>query len=286
MLKTLLRWYVFFVLPGLVFATAVLAGSEERENSHSFKLLISSKLIISIGEKKQKLDADADLLYTWTRVPGERILIFDALGVAAFKDGKPIMKAFMSRAKLLNDQEEIPFEQAPEHLKNLLKDTFGVPICKIQIDAGGKETKRRVVAGPGAKDLVDQGMIANATFFHTPFLAGHDKWEVQNELSMGNGGYAKGTLTYEKAKADKGEQRFNVTGTLANDYYQAPGQPVAYKEARYVIRGEQIYDPTKKEWTSGKLNIDVSFQMTQMGATPASAKGTILVQMESVSRKK
>jgi hypothetical protein len=177
----------------------------------------------------------------------------------------------------------IKMEEAPEALKMMMQDCFEVPICKLKIDENSKEIKRSIVAGPGAEEILKLGQIANAMFFHPPFKAGLDKWDAEREISMGQGGYAKGKLTYEKGKADKEGLHFKVTGTLTNDDFQPADSPVGYKDARYVIVGEQSYDPAKKEWISGKMHIDVSFKMR---AFAASAKGTILMQLESVPKKK
>lgn len=258
--------------------------------AHSFEVAVKARLDMDAAGKTQKVEADTALRYTWARPPGERTLTFDSVRLRATLDGRPTADTFMSRDKLTNTEggqtREVPADSAPDELKTMLRDSFGVPVAKVKVDADGKEVKREVVAGPGAKTLVDQGMIANALLFHPPYPKGRDEWTAPAEVSMGNGGFAKGDLTYKKAAGGKGGQRVKVSGTLANDGFQAPGSPLTLKNARYVVTGEQTYDPDRGEWVAGRLNLDVSFQLAAKDKVVIAAKGTMDVSLELVPAKK
>jgi len=262
-------------------ATILISGivqGADPDAEHSFKLAIKANMEMTIQGKKQPIDADTVLGYTWSTEGDERTLSFDSLRVKVINDGMQLLNTQMDREKVANTQdgktEEVMFDAAPEELKAMLRDSFDTPICRIQVDAKRKELKRTVVAGPGAKDLTDQGMIANALFFHPPF---QDKAEftAANEISMGNGGFAKGNLTYKKVPGGKGGQAFKVSGTLGNDSFTPAGSPLTIKKAKYVVTGEQVYDPKLREWISGKLSIKTSFDMTSNDAVFATAAGTM-----------
>jgi hypothetical protein len=266
------------------------AVAEDAGQVHSFKFTLSSHLDMKIQEEKQTIDADTELYYTWRRSGSEQTLSFDSALVKVNQDGKQTMNNFMNREKLTTTEAaksiEVPFDKAPDELKKILQDSFGVPVCKIQVDENGKEIRREVVASPGAKDLMDQGMIANARLFHPPFIPAQDEWSAASEISMGNGGFAKGKLTYKKAAGGKGGQSVKVTGTLTSEGFNLPGTRLAIKKAEYVVKGEQTFDPTQADWVSGNLDVDVSFEMTAGEKAVASAKGKMIVRLDKVSSKK
>ena len=250
--------------------------------NHPFQIAISSTIDVDIQNMKQKVDAETEVNYNWTRSGAERVLKIDSMFVKATANGTPIMNTFMNRTKLANTTaagatDEVPYEAAPEELKTMLKDSFDTPICKIEVNASGAETKRTVVAEEGAKSLLDNGIIENAVLFHPPFAPNDDQWQSDAAVSMGNGGYAKGKLTYTKAAGGNGGQLVKVAGTLTNEGFQQPGTPLSLKNAKYVVSGEQTYDPARKEWVAGKLKMDVSYAMTVNNNDVGTAAGVMNV---------
>jgi len=265
------------------------ATAADKEQNRSFKVTLESRMEMATKSIKHQMDADSVIDYTWKRQGNERTLIFDSVLLKVREDGKQSMNTFMSRAKFANTKDdqtkEVLFEKAPDQLKKLLRDCFDAPVCKLQLDESGKEVKRTVVAGPGAKVLVENGVIANALLFHPPYMGGQKKWSAPAEITMGNGGFAKGELTYEVAGGKNG-QAFKVSGTLSKDKYKLPDGPLTIENAKYLVSGQQNYDPAQREWVSGKLKIDVSFEMTDGDKSVASAKGTIVASFEALAPKK
>jgi hypothetical protein len=276
----------------LVLGQALLSAQDVSAPAHSFQLKLDSKIDMDVFGKKQAIIADTDIRYTWRRKGKERTVNLDLTGVKVVADGKVSMDVTMSRERVVNRQgdktNEVKSDDAPEELKKMLRDSFGVPLCKIEVDKDGKRVKRTDLAGAGAKLVTEQGLIANTLLFHAPHPAARDQWEADAEISMGNGGYAKGKLTYKKAKDEKGRPIVKVTGTLRNDSYQLPGQPVKMKEARYVVNGVQTYDPALGEWVAGKLPFQVSFKMVDATSDTviASAKGTMVATLRRLPGKK
>jgi hypothetical protein len=210
---------------------------------------------------------------------------------AAKQNGQESVNSFMSREKTRDiskgETEEVRFEDAAEELKNRLRDSFGVPVCKLVVDKSGKEIKRTIVAGPGAKTLIENGMIANALLFHTMFPENQYQWQASSEVSMGNGCYARGKLTYLKqANGKAGQTVVKVSGILLNDSFKKPGTRLTIKKVRYVVNGNQTYDLALREWISGKLSFKVSFLMESNDKPLGSAEGMLLVVLETLPSRK
>jgi hypothetical protein len=177
-------------------------------------------MTVEVEGKKQSIAANTEVRYSWRRKDRERSLIVDSMLIKADRNGTEAMNTFMNRAKFINIQQgrtnESASENAPDRLKKMLQESFGTPLCTLQVDEQGREVKRNVIAGEGAKDLMDNGMVANALLFHPPFLRGVNEWSADAEVSMGNGGYAKGKLSYKKQAGGQSRQTCKVSGTLTN----------------------------------------------------------------------
>lgn len=262
------------------------AHAPDANQSDSFKLTIAAHTDMDIQGTKQVIDADTEVHYTWERRDSAWTLVFDSVLVKASRDGNQVMNTFMSRAKLTNTvegkTEEWPLEKAPDQLKKMLQDSFGVPICLLQVDGNLTEVNRKIVAGPGAKEFIDQGMIANARLFHAPFMRARDEWVATAEISMGNGGFATGELMYKKPAAENGGQTVKVSGTLTSEGFNMPGTQLAIRKARYVVNGEQAYNPAQSAWVSGRLAIDVSYEIVTGDKPVASAKGTMVLSLDKL----
>jgi hypothetical protein len=239
--------------------------------------------------KKQKVNADSEIRYTWKQKGNKRTLFLNEIKIELKIDGAEIMNSTMNREKFrFKGQEkenvDFSFESAPEQMKKMLKDSFGAQICWLEVDKNGREVKRTIVAGPGAKATIEQGMIANTLLFHPPFFHDKDNWECEREVSGGNGVIVKGDLSYKKTASQKGKQTVKVSGTLKNEGFRPPGAPATTQGVNKVI-GEQSFDLAQNEWTAGKLSMEVSIEVTAEEKVIGSGKGTILVTLEEVSDK-
>jgi hypothetical protein len=290
MLRTPIRFLGAGCLAVLVVGVLVRAADTEKEAVHAFEFKIALNMDMDTQGKKQKLDADTEVRYSWKRSGRERTLTLLSARVRMAVDGQSRVNTSMSRAKFESVEQGKPnviaVENAPEDLKKLLQDSFDVPVCKVEVDENGREVKRTVVAGPGAKALLENGMIANALLFHPPFRRDQAEWQADSEISMGNGGYAKGKLTYKRTAGGKGGQAVKVSGTLTNAGFKQPGTGLTVKNAKYVVSGGQTYDPAQQEWVAGKVTIDVSFEMADDDRPLGSAKGTMLVTFAELPGKK
>lgn len=277
----------FMIAIALLMSGSFLAAIEPPQN-HSFKLTIEGDILVSGDGVKEKIDADTVLRYTWTKEGNHRSLALDSLQVKATGNGKTMIDSFMSREKFVNSTEggtdEIMAESAPAELKEMLVDSFGETVCKLEVDSDLKEIKREVTAKGGAKTLIDQGMIANGILFHPPHYQNKNEWNSPAEISMGNGGYVTGDLTYEKTEESDGVKRYSVTGTLTNPGLKLPGKPIEIKNATYVVKGEQSFDMGKNEWQKGRWVIDVSYDLNSGGKVVAETTGEMIIGFELVPK--
>ncbi|NLE58732.1 MAG: hypothetical protein GX616_10250 [Planctomycetes bacterium] len=248
------------------------------------KITITSTVNTRTQGEGHRIDAYTEVYYTWRRKGLEHVLSVDSLLVKARINGEESMNTFMSRAKLVNTEQgqtqEVSFDEASDELKKTPRDSFDVPLCILQVDASGKETRRTVVAGAGAKSMVDNGMIANALLFHPPFPPQRKEWQADAEFSTGNGGSAQGKLTYTTVPGRGPRRLFKVSGKCSRESFRLPDKPLTMKDVLFVVSGEQTYDPAQRAWVSGKLAVDVSFQMITDDQTTTSAKGKMTLSCE------
>jgi hypothetical protein len=233
--------------------------------------------------KSQKLTADVTLHYAWKSAGRERTLTIQSLAVKASAGDVPLMDAFMSRTKMVvvenGKTEDVPFEKLPPAVQTKLQDYFGGPVYQLQVDEHGRAVQRTFVGNAGSRELLDNGLIATAVTLHPPFLADKAEWQADGEFSLGSDNVVRGPLTYKKAGAAQGLDTVKVSGTLTRPRARRSGEALAFKDARYVISGEQTYDPKLREWVAGKLTLDYSVQSVEAGQE-GTTKGTMTITLE------
>jgi hypothetical protein len=115
-----------------------IAAEADAEVVHSFKMTLVSRVTMEIEGKKQPMTANTEVRYRWRRKEREHSLSIESVFMRADLDGREMMNAFMSRAKFigvkLGRTNEIATESAPNGLKKILQDSFGVPLCVLQVD--------------------------------------------------------------------------------------------------------------------------------------------------------
>lgn len=265
----------FLVLVGLL----VLSGtrSATADETQHFQINIDSTIDMEITGKKQNVTALTELAYQWRKDAKGRTLFLDSTFVKAEMNGQPLMNNLTNAEKFMetkgDKKTEILINDANDELKKILVDSYTAPICVLTVDASGAETERSIVAKEGAKSQIDNGIIANCTMFHPPYFADKREWERQTEFSAGNGAYVKGNLLYKKGEKTAAGQKVTFAGTLTNPGYLRPGTPLKMENNVYKITGEQTYDPASQEYVSGKLVIDVSFDLSVSDKAIGNAKG-------------
>ena len=267
---------------GVLMCAIFTAAVRRNETSNAFVVKIVGQTVAPIEGKQRTADSVTEFRYTWSRIGQERTLSFDEFRLRVKIDGSEVVNTLMCRAKRVTVERgevfEVPFEVAAPHIKKVLADSFGSPICKVMVDDNGKPITRKMVARDGAKLILEHGLVANALLFHPPFLTKQNEWEFESEISLGNGRFATGTLHYLKlARSSKG-QIVKVTGTLTNS---EPTEGIT--ETRFVVTGDQVFDSTVNEWVSGSLLIDCEFEPEKPKTPSAIVKGKLSVNFERLS---
>jgi len=269
------------LLPSFLLLAGLLALSGARlvtaDETNHFQINIDSIIDMEITGKKQNVTALTELAYQWRKEAKSRTLFVDSTLVKAEMNGQPLMNTLMNAEKFVetkgDKKTEILTNDANDELKKILLDSYTAPICVLTVDASGLETQRSIVAKEGAKSQIENGIVANCTMFHPPYFADKQQWERQTEFSAGNGAYVKGNLLYKKGEKTAAGQKVTFSGTLENPGYLRPGTPLKMENNVYKITGEQTYDPASKEYVSGKLVIDISFDLSVSDKAIGNAKG-------------
>jgi len=236
-----------------------------------------------------RVDADSTFTYSWQWRGSEAALRLDSLKVCTTIDGQRVMDSSMSGNHFYLSQGDHlmseKFENADPQLKQVLRECFRGPLCRMVVDEQGRELERTITAGPAAQSVVNTGIVTNTRLFHGPFPGGREKWESPGEMATGDGGHARGEMAYETTGKliTEGDEpsmlvEVKVSGTLTGEAVQ-PGSPVT--NAVYQLDGTQIYNRRLKEWISGVLTVGVSFDMHSDGQDVANS-GTIRLAMELV----
>jgi hypothetical protein len=272
----------------LVSLLPILTYAQEHSNAFHLQLLSDIKLGGSLGDTH--MNTDTQIQYTWQVNGHDRTLIYDQTSVRINQNGKEIMNMEMDKNSFSMKQDgketKMSLDQAPPQLKTMLEESYGKPLYRITIDDNGKETGRKDLASAGAKDLMDNGGVANATLMHLPYYSDRKEWKAQATVSMGNGGYAKGDLTFTRAADENGLPTYDVSGTLANDSFSAPGSPITQKDVKYVVKGKESYDPKIREWVHGDWTADVTGKMLANQKQIGTMQGTMQIKMHRVGEGK
>lgn len=248
-----------------------------------YELRVISKLDMTVGGRMLPVTADTTVRYTWAAAGAKRVLTLDGIAAEARQGDTVRVKSVMNADEFVHRErgEAVEFRaaEAPPEVKAVLADTFGPPLYTLTVDAAGRETARERTARPGAADLVGDEMVANATLFHPPFPAGGaNPWTAPRAVGMGDGGVASGELTYTpQPGGGPGETVVKVAGTLAKDRHE--DGPKVVRNARYVVSGTQTYSAARGGWVSGKLVMEVTFDIDVSGKSVGTGKGTMTVTL-------
>ncbi|OAI47222.1 hypothetical protein AYO44_09895 [Planctomycetaceae bacterium SCGC AG-212-F19] len=276
-------------IAGILLAWSASGSAQETESLLKFKVALTGDIDMSM---KGKMTSDTHFGYTLQRRKNEVAVMCDGFGMKATQDGQPFFEAVLEPGKFFaKEKGEVVVDVTPEDanpkLKAMFKDSFGMPLCKFQVDAAGKELKKTITAGPGAKFLANNGVISNTRLFHPSFPEAKDTWTEVREVAAGGPSVAKGELTYEKPKDAKGRLvTVKVSGVLTAQGIALPGAPAGVTSTgRHSLKGEQVYDRTLKEWVSGKLTDEVAVEVFNKKEKVGSGKGTMTITLELLSPK-
>ncbi|MGI9471273.1 MAG: hypothetical protein ACR2NZ_07080, partial [Rubripirellula sp.] len=202
------------------------SGTPAFASTRWFKIHLDSKATMKIQGQTQQIDADTTVGYHRDSTANDKQVEvgLDAINVKASVNGQVQIDSFQSKDQLTvvqGDQSEtVLAKDAEADLKEILSDTFEHLACRLTTDEQGEVVSNESLLRPGAQSIQEQGIVANILFFHAPFSAGKESWKSTRELSMGNGGFVKGELTYTPASKSGTVHVVNVSGKLKNPLFQ------------------------------------------------------------------
>lgn len=149
-------------------------------------------------------------------------------------------------------------------IRQRMLEGFGVKLATIFITPEGEELAREphLRSGP----LVTRRILESVRAFHVNFPKNADTWNAPLRLPISQGRMAEGVLRLEKTpnpdpKASS-RVKVKVTGALSA---QGRGGSLEVASGEYRIAGEQTYDLSRNEWTSGSWRVEMNLTATSSG---------------------
>lgn len=264
----------------------------DQPTSRTTPYLMTLKSSLTMKRVPQQKDVKPDVIdsvlgfsYRWQSAGLKRTLFFDELSVNVETAGQTIMRNTMSRTGIVDRRSQpasiTEYAKAPAALQAILKDSFDSPIFELTLEENGLVAGSQIVAGKGATPLIEQGMIENARLMHPQIPVGQTSWKSMTRISMGNGGFADGELTYTLTEGGKSGQKVNVTGLLGKEKVVLPGGTSEVQNIRYEVSGSQEFNPASRTWISGQLELKVHFELFEKASDSvvSAADGTMFVTL-------
>ncbi len=228
------------------------------------------------AKKTKKADADDEPSPT---VASTVDIAIHSAEMDFLQNGQTVVQSRITRAgfqgRLMPDAPvlSVDYRNAPPPLQDLLK-RFDVTAASVLLDDRARVLQRQVrLQGP--LHAITETLLS----IHTPIPTDAAFWEAPTQLAMGHNQTAKGVLRFEKVKSSStlpgGLVQVKVSGML-----KAEGAIVGnfIKDGRYVVTGEQHYDPKSREWRNAHWSVDVTSDLANAaGVTIAHAKGKMMV---------
>jgi hypothetical protein len=203
----------------------------------------------------------------------------DRFGIRVSADRQEIDRVEMTRNRLTSKRADRAIDvrrnEAPPALKALFEQ-FDPPLASIKLDEEGGEDDRKMKEQEGP--LSGTNLLELARAFHPKFPGNQDEWEAPITLPFGRGQTANGTLKYTKkpSKDKDGNIEVDITGSLK---VTGKHDLVDIDRGEYKVIGKQTYDPSRKEWTSGRMQVAIQWEATAPNGVPIQAKGTAAFSM-------
>ncbi|MEE8452446.1 MAG: hypothetical protein V3R99_11050 [Thermoguttaceae bacterium] len=233
------------------------------------------------------VDEQTQFVYSWQWQGNEAELVLHSMDLQLTTDDQLSMKSLMTGSRHMTEQGGVTVDEAFEDLnpqwQELLRSSFNAPLCHMVFDDEGNELQRTVTDRPGAKLVIDRGIVANSRLFHGPFPTGTNLWEATSEISTPF--YARGTLTYEIADQQTSATddliEVHVSGTLTG-----PPETVSTEvgPVTYTLDGTIVYSKRMREWVAGNLEAELAFDAFIM-QQKIPTRGKVALTMELLSSK-
>ncbi len=284
----------FFILFTFVFFSrfsAIRAEAAEPLTGRSYQLKISANMKIlppdHIKEPPVELETLARVEYLIARNENREEISIHSEAMTEKQKGQLVQQTLMSRNLFRGSPArgvpatEILFDNAPLPLQQALL-SYDTPILLITHDATGKETARKSLARGQLRQHLTE-LAETILSIHAPFPESEATWNVPAKLALATGNAATGILTFEKAgppSAATAPVKVKVSGELnaAGTIGQAK-----VKNGRYVIQGEQTYDPIGNAWKAARWQIALTMELTDLKDQPfGTSSGTLELVMVAI----
>lgn len=259
----------------------------DSEKLRSFE--ISADAVVEGTQGQSKATGQVRAKYAYNHREDASFLYVNEIDMSAKVDDGVVLEMFLNRNQLRimqkDKKSEFPYEKAPEKIANQIEQSCRLPIVKFRFDANGRELERTNIAGPEAKSLAQDGMIANFRMFHLPYFADRNKWEATVAINSGPSALTSlstGTLTVEKDQAKKNERlvTVKVRGALSTNSINTA--TIKNMFTRHEVMGEQSYDPVLREWIRGEWRVTMKILGEVDGKQVERASGKLTLTLKFI----
>lgn len=277
----------------LALATGTARAQAGRAQPYELTTLSTQTLKHPDG-KLEKLRSQVTLRYSWQVRKGQPTLVLHSLTEKHAVNGRETVSRRTTREGIRSQLaggpvQQVTFTSAGPTLKQVLSETYDVPLYELQRNTEGALAPKSV-ARPGAEETIQQGFLAPALLVQAPPPAEDDKsdmaeWKADTQLGFGRVGFAPGTLTYKVDGRTEADVRVRVSGDLVNTDGQIdPHAGHKLYDVKYGVTGEQTYSSKDKRWQSAKLSIATGYKLTRDDKSTGHAQGTIELTMKCLEK--
>ena len=261
------------------------------DTTNKFVAALKGELNSSINGKVAHTTTDITYVYRRIHSGNQVGFILDGIKlINATPNGN--QKVVVTRDRFYSGERDkyidISRDKADPALKEELEATYGTPLSRAILDETGAETNVTILARPGAKKVLQGGLLNGIRQFHPPYsYSATREWTTDEEIPMGNGGTVRGALTFKKMKPSdtgSGQPRLSVvtvSGQLTNAEFHPTNGPT-HKNIIFQVSGTQTYDTTLQEWTAANLTMAITLDLYDGDKKTGTTTGTIHSTLEKV----
>jgi hypothetical protein len=235
-----------------------------------YEINVKSKITMATEGGDQTIIGDTHFKYYLTREENREQMIFESAELNATINNRQVFDATMNQEKFEDKASGLVFKKGDDNPRAKMLKTFGVPLLEFVVDEHGREMSRKILVDADADLLIEAGEYHHARLFHAPFEPDESKWTAPMLFSIGDGATVKGDVDYELVSQENDQATVKFLGELTGETKR---KGLDCKDIKYIVSGTQVFDTNKGKWTSGKMDVKLSFVLSSGKGQVATATG-------------
>ena len=252
--------------------------------AYKYRMTYDSRRTATLPDGQQSVvDEQTQCDYSWRWQGNEAQLVLHGMDFQVMADEQLSIESSMTGSRHVTQQGGVTVDEAFEDLnpqwQELLGSSFDTPLCDLVIDQRGNQLQRMITDRPGAKLVIDRGIVTNTQLFQGPFPTNKTRWEATAEIAVPHD--ARGTLTYEitdpQTSATGDLVEVHVTGTLTGP---SETELTDVSNVSYTLDGTILYSRRMRQWVAGSIEAELTFDALLMQQKiPTRSKLTVTTKL-------